>query len=321
MDQRALWLSSSLAAAKLATALWCGQLALAQLDRRRAILGWQILLAALSTVVAGWAWTAQDVPKWWKTVWLIAAILSATLLFEALRRWLSISTAPPRSFDATNDMATVGSDAANGRRGAGDKAAQRDMIAEPLQGSLWVHWTLSWICLVLGLAATTQAVWSRLPAESVVRYAACLQIATAAGLFGSLLASTLELTGGATGATLLQLRWKQLMYWTSLCFAAQMVIGVGIIAAVRAVDSPEESIAPVLFALGMSVLGYIIWCIPNRMVALARKGQVEGQVSLAMAGWLAVICLTIASLLPPAWPWNQLARRSTSATALAIIKQ
>lgn len=312
MDQRALWLSSSLAAAKFAAALWCGQLALAQLDRRRAILGWQIFLAASAVIVAGWAWTAQDVPSWWKTTWLIAAILSATLLFECLRRWLATSTTPQRPPDSPSHMAGARPAAASERC---------DTTAETLQGSLWIHWALTWSCLLLGLASTTQAVWLRLPADWLVRYAACLQIATAAGLFGSLLASTFELTFGAVGATLLQLNWRQLMRWTTVCFAVQMVIAAGIIAGVRVGDTPEESVAPVLYALGMSVLGYIVWCIPSRMLNLSRKGRVEGQVSLAMAGWLAVICLTIASLLPPVWPWSQLARRSVGSTALAIVEQ
>lgn len=310
MDQRALWLSSGLAAAKLATALWCGLLAWSQLDRRRAILSWQIVLAALSVVVAGWAWTATSMPDWWKPTWLIGAMLAAALLLECVRRWVSASS------DDSRDSVTSQPKTSHASRGA--KGSPPD---ERLQGKLWAHWIIAWLCIGLGIGSTALVTCLRLPEDWLVRATACLQLVASAGLFGSAIACTLELTIGAVGPTLLQLNWRAVSRWTTLLFAAQLALSGFIIASFRAGESPVDSAATILYAFGVAVVSYIAWCMPRRMITLAKRGRVEGHASLAFAGWLVLMCMAIASVLPPAWPWNQLPKNSASAPALAIVEQ
>jgi hypothetical protein len=140
-------------------------------------------------------------------------------------------------------------------------------------------------------------------------------------LLGIAIAVSLELTLGALGQGLLQLEWRAVARWASLCWAIQLALNLLVIFSGRASESPLEAAAPFLFAFGMMVVGFIAWSIPRRMVELARRGAVEGQVSLALAGWLAVICLTIACWLPPAWPWNQLGKASARLATLAVVEQ
>ena len=283
MDQPALWLSSSFAAAKLVVALWCAQLSLASLDARRTTLGWQILLAAAAIAASLWALSTPQVPVWWRPAWLVNAILSAAALIDCVRRWVS---APSGQLETWR-----------------------------------VHGALGWIGLTITMAATSAAVIMRLPSGWLLKTAAALDVISCAGLLGLTIAATLELTFGALGTALLRLRWTTIARWTTACWSVQLLLGVYIILSQQAAETPMQTAAPFLFAFGMMIVGYIVWCIPRRMLSLATRGEMQGHVSLAVAAWLAVVCLVLACVLPPAWPWRQLGSSSAGILSLAIVEQ
>ena len=275
MDPRVLWLSSTFAAAKFAMALWSAQLAVSWLDRRRATLGWQIALSVLAILVSWWAMPTGGTQSWWRPAWMCNAILSAAVLFDCVRRWMSVVEGDP----------------------------QRARV----------HAGLAWIGLCLSSVTTAVAVIQQLPGDWWTQAAAVLTIVSCAGLLGISIAASLELTLGALGAGLLNLRWPVLARWASLWWAIQIALSGLILLKRRAVESPLETATPFLFAFGMIIVGYIAWCIPRQMVALSKRQEMQGQVSLAIAAWLATLCLLIACGLPPAWPWNQLEDNSQPA--------
>lgn len=280
MDPRALWLSVTFAAAKLAIGLWFGQLVLSVLDRRRATLAWQIGLSAATIVVSWWALRTSGVPQWWAPAWVTSSLLAAAVLVDCVRRWLSMPL---------SDESQI--------------ASRKSARAE--HGSQRVH---DLICLVgwaVALTASGVAILASLPPETLARAVAVLQLSLSAGLLGIALAASVELTIGATGAVLLSLNWGRLAYMTTVFLLMQLGISTFLIVLHPAGETLADSLTPIFFALGMVMVSYIVWAIPRQMVVLAAKGRMEGQASLAVAGWLAVICLLVVCGLPPAWPWTQ----------------
>lgn len=292
MDSRVLWLSATFAAAKLAIALWFGQLALSALDRRRVTLAWQIALAATTVVVSGWAAGTSGAPQWWRPVWFISSLLAAAALVDCVRRWI---TDPPASEPAELPSRH---DGASGRQAR----LSRSGVLE--HGRQRVHDAIAWIGSVLTAAGTAVAILQQLSPEMLPRVAAVAELLVCAALLGIVLAASFELTIGATGAVLLGLNWRGLARGASACMLVQLAISSIVILFHRDGATLVESLTPIFFALGMVIVGYIVWAIPRQILALAAKGQVKGQASLAIAGWLAAICLAIACGLPPAWPWT-----------------
>lgn len=285
MDQRALWLGSTFAAAKLALALWAAQLAVAGLDRRRATLAWRIALALATIAAAWWTMPTAGVPSWWRGAWLANGMLAAATLVDCVRRWLSTA------------------------------AADAVLLTQRIQ------WLLAASGLALSAVAIGLATDPQLPRDWLLRTAAPVYLVSAAGLLGIAIAVSLELTLGALGAKLLELNWRTIRGWATLCWLPQVALNVLIVLSGQVSESPLEAAAPFLFAFGMLVVGYIAWANPRRMVQLQQRGTVQGQASLAVAGWLAVLCLAIATGLPPAWPWAKLGKPSARFAAFAVVEQ
>jgi hypothetical protein len=269
MDPHVLGLSATFAAAKLALALWIAQLALPLLDRRRVPLAWQITLSAAGMVASWWAVRDSGAPAWWGASWMVSSFLAAAALIDSVRRWVS---------DAKLQSA----------RGLSER----------------IHGGIAIVGLSVAAVACAARLAGQLPFETLTLTTAVVQLLASAGLLGIVLAACLELTFGATGATLLGRNWRPLARWSSLGLLLQLAASASVIISGREGATLVESLTPIFFALGMLVVGYIVWAIPRQMVALAAKGRMEGQASLALAGWLAAICLAVACGLPPAWPWR-----------------
>lgn len=282
MDQPALWLGSTYAAAKFVIALWAAQLSLAALDRRRATLGWHITLSALAVIASFWAMPAITQLSWWRGVWWVNSLLSAAVLVDCVRRWI----------------ATEGATFPSWR----------------------VHWMLAWSGLVISAVASAAALTTELPPSAWLRVGAIVQMFCSTWLLGVTAAISLELTLGAIGPGLLGLRWRVLVWVSSLLACAQLALCASLILALPNADSPQQAILPIVFAVVLMIVSYIAWSLPRRMAALARIGEMQGQASLAVAAWLAVICLAIECGLPSAWPWTLYGQSSTGAAALAIVK-
>ena len=123
-------------------------------------------------------------------------------------------------------------------------------------------------------------------------------------LFALLVASTLELTFGALGSELLALPWSRISMIATLAFLIEILLAGWLVARLKPSESVEMTAAPVLYAFSRLLLGYIAWCVPRRMALLAHKKKLDGQASLALAGWIGLICFAVAMALPTAWPWN-----------------
>lgn len=304
MDPQALWLSAPFAAAKLAIALWFGQLALSLLDRRRVTLSWQIALAVATIVVSWGAVRTSGGPSWWTPAWMTSSLLAAAALVDCVRRWLSAPAASERASPASPAAAGPGPELVSGRSSVAPHGSQR------------IHDLIALVGVAITAVAGAAAVFAQLPAsETLARVAAVAQMLTCAGLLGIVLATSFELTIGATGATLLRLNWRRLSRAASLCLLVQLAVSAIVITYRRDGATPVESLTPIFFALGMMIVSYIVWAIPRQMVALAARGPMQGQASLAVAGWLAVICLAVACGLPPTWPWNQVGSNWRGSTA------
>lgn len=285
MDQHTLWFGVSFSVPKLASALWSAQLALLILDRRPRTIGWQVGLALL-TVIASWqSLPIKPVPAWWQGLWVGNGIVAAAAFLNCLRSWLVTTERVVEENKPASQTGTLG----------------------------MTHGVVAAAGLLLATIATSTAIDLSLSKQIAFwRIHACAYNITSAGMLGVALAASLELTLGATGVRLLQLAWRRLAWFATALWLLHLVLNGQIALYHRgasinpAPETPVESIAPFIFAFGMTVVGYIVWAVCQRMVSLAsqNKARVDAHASLALSCWLATLCLTLASALPPSWPWS-----------------
>lgn len=260
-----LLLSNSAAAAKLSAAFWLTHVAIILLRRGATVPAWQIGLSILTVVASTIAWRADG-----STGWFIACLLALVMLIDGLRQWLSGSSPKP---------ATSG-------RG------------------------LPLVAITLSVTGCTLCTYALVVADKAGRLGGqpnALMVASLLLLFmmfALLLASTLELTFGSLGAELLALPWPRLSTIATFTFLAEILLAGWLVAKMKPGESIEITAAPVLYAFSRLLLGYIAWCVPRRMALLAQKKELKGQASLALAGWIGLICFAVAMALPTAWPWN-----------------
>jgi len=310
MDSRALWFSAASFVARLAIALWFALLALGILDRRRSALAWQVALAVATLACSWWVLFSWSKPTWFRPLWFIQSGLAAVVIVNCLRRWIH---SPKHATDAVSPDLSVGQPTAPGHG--------------------WAHWALT----IVGTALSAVAVFGVLleqagsggqmvsgPAWQTLDWHDLLtgaHLLSCAGLLGIACALTLELTFGALGSELLCLAWRSLAGWTSLAWVVQIALACVLMrfGGERQAAS-VETLMPLLFGLAMILIGYIVWMIPWRMSVFAKQQKIVGQVSLAMAAWLAVLCLSVASGLPGTWPWGDVGSGSRSGSTLSSME-
>ncbi len=262
-----LILSNTAAAAKLAAALWLSHIAIVLLRRGATVPIWQIALSILTVIASTIAWRADR-----STGWFIACLLALVMLIDGLRQWMSGGSTKP---------------------------------AGVAKGWPLVAVTLA----IVGCALCTYAMAMADPAAQLGGQPHPLMIASLLSLyvmFALLLASSLELTVGKLGAELLALPWQRISTVATFGFLAEILLAGWVISKLKPGESVEMTAAPVLYEFSRLLLGYIAWCVPRRMAMLAHKKELKGQASLALSGWIGVICFSIAMALPTAWPWNVL---------------
>ena len=294
MDQQALWSGMGLASPKIAIALWCSLLSLTLLDRRSRTFSWQIVLSGLAIWASWHATSIKSVPQGWQTAWVVGGILSAAALFDSLRCWLASSA--PSSSSPSAASTSRGSELRGGER------SRRVLVAIGLVG------------LAVSAAATSTALFQWIEATNFVKMLAIGYVLITSALLGIVLAISIELTFGAVGVGLLELGWKWIARIVTGLWLLQLLLHIEMVIHHRpppsseSTSAPVEAIAPIVFAFGMTVVGYVVWAIGQRMVLLASRAEKKctGQTSLAMAGWLACICFGLACCLPPTWPWQNL---------------
>ena len=260
-----LMLSNSSAAAKLAAAFWLTHLAIILLRRGATVPAWQIGLSILTVVASTIAWRADA-----STGWFIACLLALIMLIDGLRQWMTGAASKPST------------------------APKR----LPL-----IAFTLS----ITGCALCTYALALAEKAGRLGGQPNAMMIASLISLFvlfALLLASTLELTFGALGSELLALPWSRISMIATFAFLVEILLAGWVVARLKRGESVELTAAPVLYEFSRLLLGYIAWCVPRRMALLAHKKALNGQASLALAGWIGLICFAVAMALPTAWPWN-----------------
>ncbi len=106
---------------------------------------------------------------------------------------------------------------------------------------------------------------------------------------------------GALGDQLLALPWHRLTTAATFAFLAEILLAGWIIAQLKPSETIEMTAVPVVYEFSRLLLAYIAWCVPRRMALLARNKELKGQASLALAGWIGLICFAIAMALPAAW--------------------
>ena len=260
-----LMLSNSAAAAKLAAAFWLTHLAIILLRRGGAVPVWQIGLSILTVVVSTIAWRADA-----STAWFIACLLALVMLIDGLRQWMSAGTSKPSIAPKSLPIIAI---------------------------------TLS----ITGFALCTYALAVADKAGRLGGQPNTMMIASLVSLcvmFALLLASTLELTFGALGSELLTLHWSQSSMIATFAFLVEILLAGWVVASLKPGESVEMTAAPVLYEFSRLLLVYIAWCVPRRMTLLAQKKKLDGQASLALAGWIGLICFAVAMALPTSWPWN-----------------
>ena len=276
-EQAGLTFSYVAAAAKLAAAFWLTHIAILLLRRGKSVPIWQIVLSILTVAASTIAWRSGGRPTAFASVnemtqapggwvWLVACLLALLMLIDGLRQWMSDSLAKP------------------GRR-------------------------LPVISVALSLAGCglcSYAIVTSTDAASIQGQPQLVMIASLISLFivfALLLASTLELTVGSLGAELLALPWRRMSTIATFAFLVEILLAGWVIARLKPSDSIEMTAAPVLYEFSRLLLGYIAWCVPRRMLILSQKKELRGQASLALSGWIGLICFAVAMALPTAWPW------------------
>ncbi len=304
MDYTTLWMGSALAAAKLSAAFCCAYLAFLWLDRRRSVPGYHILFPLLVVVTALLALRFSHSPKAGVTyAWIGTAVLGGFSWLLPTRRGAAVDGKPANETGKRNSVA---SRSVKADEQPGNPSRSNTPIAVTL---------LAATAAVFSLYAMTRTQFMTtaplLKAAQSTMFAVGSQLIVTCALLGSVIASTVVLTLGPTGKELLQLNWKGLSRGTTFLFLTQMLlVGLGISqtrANLAAADTDSLSSATVavlmLYIVGMATVAFIVWSIPSRLSWLSKKGQVTGHVSLAMAGWLALLCLSTALFLPAQWPW------------------
>lgn len=260
-----LMFSNSAAAAKLAAAFWLAQIAIVLLRRGATVPTWQIGLSILTVIASTIAWRAET-----SSGWFIACVLALLMLIDGLRQWMS--SVPAKSAAKTKSwpivalsLAVAGSSLCTYAIAVSDSAAKMNGQPHPLM-------LVSLVSLLL--------------------------------MFALLLASTLELTIGSLGDELFALPWQRLSTIATFVFLGEILLAGWVITKLKPEETIEMTAAPVIYEFSRLLLGYIAWCVPRRMASLAQKKELRGQASLALSGWIALLCFAVAMALPNAWPWN-----------------
>lgn len=202
------------------------------------------------------------------TGWLVACLLALLMLIDGLRQWMSNAPAKPNAMPlVAMTLSIVGFGMSTFAIAVSDHAAK-------LGGQPHLIMLVSLISLFV--------------------------------FFSLLLASTLELTIGTLGSELLSLPWQRFSTIATFGFLAEILLAGWIMMKLKPDESIEVTAAPIIYEFSRLLLSYIAWCIPRRMALLAQQKQLKGQASLALAGWIGVLCFILAMALPTAWPWNTL---------------
>lgn len=102
-------------------------------------------------------------------------------------------------------------------------------------------------------------------------------------------------------------KWLRPFAFATILFVLSMVVCGSIFFAERRperIETVRDQLMPMVFALTWLILSFVVWMIPARLYRFDLQGQAKEWVSLALAAWIAFLCLGLVAFLPSAWPWS-----------------
>lgn len=293
MTQAAVWASAIYASSRIALALWLAQLVLGRLDSRRLMQPAKIFLGFVAVTLSFLAASSRAPFTGWAAAWYSITCLAAVSTVLDLRSWLRSSE---RAVHQELQL-----DSATDRK---KKSARADNAPE--EGRFTIRDRVCLIGLAIAAICLALAGWRESTGGNGPAALSALHALTSSALLGFSIVLAIEVTLGGTGVGLLSLAWKRVEFEIVAIWMISMAMCAAVLAWGKSTGELEARIGPVLFCTGLLIVGYIVWSIPRRLAELAREGRMKGQVSLALAAWLAFLSLLLISGLPVVWPWQSL---------------
>jgi hypothetical protein len=127
------------------------------------------------------------------------------------------------------------------------------------------------------------------------------------GLFYSIELTCLSSPLDFESAASRPVEWLRPFSLSTILFSLSMLVCISIFLAERRPDRTEnvkDHLMPLVFALTWLLLSFVAWMIPTRLYRFMQQGEAKEWVSLALASWIAFLCLGLVAFLPAAWPWS-----------------
>ncbi|MFO1065674.1 MAG: hypothetical protein U0892_17570 [Pirellulales bacterium] len=302
MDEAALWASAVGSVGKISAALWGAQLILGKLDQRRLSLSWKILLAVATIATGLSAIFVSGTPAIVQKAWAALGALGLILVILRIDQWRRTSSTQVHE-ELKSDAELPDTSKKKGKK----RAVSPDPFAVQSGPTGW-DWS-DGIALVGLIGSLGIVMWDVMRIDSLsqtARGCAAAYSLSSIWLLSTSVVLALETTFGGIGAGLLSLNWSRIRYETAFAWCIAMVTAACELSLGKSAGEWEEQLGPIMFCVGLLVVGYILFAAAQRLAHLKQAGKLEGLPSLALAAWLAVLSLVVVMGLPVTWPWQNI---------------
>ncbi len=289
----ALWASSTALTCKAALAFWCAALLFENFDRRKLVIGWQVLLVlcVIPGAILAISYSSSPLAR---TLWGAAGAIACASMALNVRQWTQ--TSPRETFEEASQLDPLAKKKtpSKSKRIAALKTQSKSPIA-------WVD-LLGLVVTAVALATSTYGLMS---AQKGVAILSVAHTTSACLLWGISIFCALELTFGSAPLSLSAVNWTGVSILALGGWITESCVAAAIILSPTDSDSDFQSIAMTrLFAISILLIDFVVWMIPHRVAKFKRTGKADSWVSLSMAAWIGMLSLAVLCALPVTWPWR-----------------